>query len=169
LSNSIDDLRAKVEESGNDVDLRVQFGIALAEECCYEEAARQFEKAVELAPLRAEGHYNLGVLYGKFLLDDIAVDEMWEDHTDEEAYFSKASSSYQKALSIDPKMTAALNNLARLSDAMGMHDEARKYFEESLAINANQPDVVEDLAELFDRDDCDAAEDVTDEELLGDD
>lgn len=169
MSNTIEELKLKVEENDNDVDLRIEFGIALAEECCYEEAAKQFEKAVELTPQRADGHYNLGVLFGKFLLDDIAANEMWEDHTDEEAYFAKASSSYKEAFRLDPTMTAALNNLARLSDAMGMHDEARRYFEESLQINGEQPDVKEDLKDLLSRDDVAASVDVSDAELLGDD
>ena len=68
MSNTIEELRAKVEKNDNDVDLRIEFGVALAEELCYEEAARQFQKAVELTPSRADGHYNLGVLFGQFLL-----------------------------------------------------------------------------------------------------
>ena len=166
MGNAIEELRAKVEENGNDVDLLNEFGIALAEECCYEEAAKQFEKAVELTPQRADSHYNLGVLFGKFLLDDISANEMWEDHTDEEAYFAKASSSYKEAFRLDPKMTAAINNLGRLCDAMGMHDEARRYFEKSLEIDSEQTDVKDDLEDLLSRDDCKAYVDQPDEELL---
>jgi len=168
MSNTIEELKAKVEANDNDVDLRIEFGIALAEELCYEEAAIHFQKAVELTPSRADGHYNLGVLFGQFLLKDIEANEMWEDHTDEEAYFAKASSSYKEAFRLDPTMTAALNNLGRLCDAMHMHDEARRYFEESLRIDKNQPEVKEDLENLLERDDCAAAVDVSDEELLGD-
>ena len=166
MGKLIDELKAKVEKDETNVDLRLDFGMALAEEHCYEEAARQFEKAIELTPQRADSHYNIGVLFGKFLLDDIAANEMWEDHTDEEAYFARASTAYREAFRLDPTMTAAINNLARLCDAMGMHDEARKYYEDSLKIDSKQPDVKDDLATLLERDDTPAYVDTPDSKFF---
>jgi len=151
VGNNLETLAATVAEHPDDAMVRMDYGVALAEAEQMREAVEQLEKAIEIDPELAEAHYNLGVIYGRVLLDDLAVDELFEDHTDEEAYFEKASASYKEALRLVPTMTAALNNLARLCDAMGLHGEAKRHFEASLAIDPEQPDVRDDLVSLEDR------------------
>ena len=153
MANDLEALAKSVEGEPENAGYRMDFGTALAEDGQLVKAAEQLEKAIELDPAMAKAHYNLGVIFGRVLLDDLAVDELWEDHTDEEAYFEKASACYKEAIKLDPNMTAALNNLARLCDAMGLHHEAKKHFESSLKIDGDQPDVKSDLASLIERDD----------------
>ena len=153
MANDLETLAGKVESEPENADLRMDFGVALAEDGQLVRAAEELEKAIELDPAMAKAHYNLGVIFGRVLLDDLAVDELWEDHTDEEAYFEKASACYKEAIKLEPSMTAALNNLARLCDAMGLHHEAKGHFEASLKLDENQPDVHEDLQSLISRED----------------
>lgn len=101
-----------------------------------------------LAPMAPEIHLNLGLLYGKCLLEDLAVAEYWEDHTDEEILFEYALTHFKKALDIDPDMTMALNNMARICAVKGHGDEARSYFRQSLDIDPDQPLVREELDDL---------------------
>lgn len=144
----LDALKQAVSDSPKDAQLRCEYGTALAEAGELKAAAEQLEEAANLDPELTVAHYNIGVLFGRFLLEDLALDEMWEDHTDEEAFFEKASSAYKEALRLDPKMTAAMNNLARLQAAMGLKDEAKEYFQRSLEVDPSQSDVLEDLEEV---------------------
>lgn len=148
MTSSTDTLRSAAAAEPENPDRRMELGLALAAEGNLRGAAAEFEEAIRLDPERAVAHYNLGVVYGRFLLDDLSVDEYFEDHTDEEAIFEKASSHYKEAIRLQPGMTAALNNLARIHAAMGMGPEARGFFEQSLAINPEQPEVTDDLAGL---------------------
>ncbi len=148
MSTKFERLEKKVAQEPKDAQLRMDYGIALAESGQPGAAAEQFEDAIKLDGMLAEAHYNLGVLYGRCLLHDLALDEHWEDVSDEEILFENALLFYTKALKLDPKMTRALNNLARLHAVTGRTDEARAYFEESLAVNPRQAKVKADLAAL---------------------
>ncbi len=99
-------------------------------------------------PLAPEIHYNLGLLYGRCLIEDLSTNEYWEDHTNEEILFESAVTHYLKAVDIAPEMFEAYNNLARLCAVMGHVNEARDYYNLSLSINSEQGDVIEDLATL---------------------
>jgi tetratricopeptide (TPR) repeat protein len=101
-----------------------------------------------MAPMAPEIHLNLGLLYGKCLLDDLAINEYWEDHTDEEILFEYALTHFKKALDIDPELTMALNNMARICAVKGHTDEAREYYRQSLEIDPDQVKVLDDLETL---------------------
>jgi len=116
---------------------------------------KQFTSAAELldsidatTPITTEMHYNVGLLYGKCLIENIAVKEMWDDQTDCELLFEAAVAHYKKAIDISSDFVGAYNNLARIYAVMGHTDEAREYFQQSLEIDSQQKDALEDLKNL---------------------
>jgi len=135
------------DDPGNAL-LRMEFALALVEGGQYAEGLRNLYRAAALGPELAEPQYNLGVLYGGILLNDLAVDEAWEDHTDEEILFENAALHYRNAIQLDPSMVRALNNLARLCALRGLTEEACDLLRRSLDIDPNQSDVEADLEEI---------------------
>ncbi|MEI8175788.1 MAG: tetratricopeptide repeat protein [Candidatus Omnitrophota bacterium] len=93
-------------------------------------AIREFTKAVELEPRRAEAHNMLGV--GFLNAQDAA----------------RAQREFQKAIELKPGLTAPYNNLAQLYIAKKNYQEALRCLEKSLALNPNQPQVQEVAAKL---------------------
>lgn len=148
MSQAIADLKAQIENDPSEPELHLALGVELAVGGDSAAAAGAWEKALELDPEFAEAHYNLGVLYGRIFFEDIAVDELWEDHTDEEILFENAVSHLKDALSIDPELTPALNNLGHLYAVKGLVKEAKEYYQASLAIAGDQTDIQNDLEAL---------------------
>ena len=148
VTDSLTDLRQRIKDRPHDAAAHMDYGIALGEAHQFDEAVREFERVVELDPDSAEGHYNLGVVYGKCLLEDLAVDELWEDHSDEEILFENAVDHFKTAITIDPEFVAALNNLGHLHAVRGYLGEAREYYRRSLEIDPNQEEIHEDLSDL---------------------
>lgn len=78
-----------------------------------------FTRAVELAPGKAQFHFNLGVAHAELLSLDAAIE------------------SYAKALALQPQHIHALSNLGDLLSRHDRADEARQHYE---AIRALDPD-----------------------------
>ena len=128
--------------------LAMEEGIAAAESREYAAALAAIRRAVELRPEDAEAHYNLGVLYGMLCMEDLKVEEFFEDHSDEEIVMARAIHHYELAVQFDPEFFHAYNNLATLHAIHGSYKLAVQALDESLRINPDQPDVKEELAEL---------------------
>ena len=148
MTQRIDELNARIEENPHDAELHLELGVELAVDGENAAAVEAWTKALELDPGLAEAHYNLGVLYGRSFIEDIAVDELWEDLTDEEILFENAVKHLRDALAIDSQLIPALNNLGHLYAIRGRFEEAKTCYEDSLRIDADQPDVREDLSTL---------------------
>lgn len=148
MTDNLDQLKKQVKDSPDDAAAHLDYGIALGEVHRFNEAVREFKRLVELNPESADGHYNLGVIYGKCLLEDLAVDELWEDHSDEEILFENAVHHFEIAFNLDSTCVAALNNLGHLHAVRGCLGEAREYFRRSLEIDPNQAGIRDDLADL---------------------
>ena len=133
------------EESYEDLVTR---GAELAEQQQFAEAIRTLEQAVELDDERVDAHYNLAVVYGLLAMSDLAVEEYFEDHVDEEIFLQNAIEEYQRVLEIDDTHLAAHNNLATIYALHGERDLAIHELELSLQLDPEQPDAREQLDEL---------------------
>ena len=134
--------------SGDGYDELVERGVELAEQEKYAEAIETLKKAIELDDDRPDAHYNLAVIYGLLAMGDVAVEELFEDHVDEEILFQNAVEEYQRVLEIDPGHIPAHNNLATIFALHGEKDLAIQELELSLELDPDQPEVREQLEDL---------------------
>jgi len=114
----------------------------------YTSAIKFLNKILKIDPENEEAFLNLGIIYGKLALEDITLDEYWEDHTDEENLFENAIKNYLNCIEINPKNKTAYNNLAVIYDALDWNDKAKEMIEKSLEIDPNQKELKEMLDEL---------------------
>ncbi len=101
-------------------------GIALWEKDYLEEALVSYHKAIDLDPNNANVHNNLGILY----LDGLA------DAMESLEYF-------EEAIALNPNYTLAYFNAGRASQQMGFTNDAARYYQSALDLNA----ITEDLDE----------------------
>jgi len=126
----------------------VERGIGLAETRDYAAAVAALEQAAELDPGRTDAHYNLAVVYGLLAMSDLAVEELFDDHVDEEILLQNAIEEYQTVLEIEPGHVAAHNNLATIFALHGERDLAIAELQLSLELDPDQPEIREQLDEL---------------------
>ena len=126
----------------------VSRGIELAESGAYAEAIAAFERAVGLDDGQVDAHYNLAVVYGLLAMGDLRVEELFEDHVDEEILLQNAIEAYQRVLELDDGHIAAHNNLATIYALHGERELASHELDLSLEIDPDQPDIREQLDEL---------------------
>ncbi len=88
-----------------------------------DEGIVQFQKALEIYPGYAEGHYNLGTAFFQKGRDDDAVDQ------------------FQKTLKINPSFIAAHNNLGFIFLRRGRVDRAIYHYQKALEINPNYAEI----------------------------
>lgn len=102
-------------------------GLAFAQNGQLDEAAAEFQKALQLSPTFAKGHSNLGnVLLRK-------------------GQFSDAVAEYQKALEMDPHDPAGCLGLGNAYFQMGRFVDAIAQFEEALKIDPEQAEAHNNL------------------------
>ncbi|KQC15197.1 MAG: hypothetical protein APR63_12510 [Desulfuromonas sp. SDB] len=118
----IEQFEKMLEKDPDNKEILTELGMEYLNQENYELAEKTWKKAGNLGS--SEAMYNLGVLYGMVYLQDIAEDELWEDHSDEEMWFEKAEIAYQDALDIDPKNIHAMKNLATLYMERGQREDA---------------------------------------------
>mgnify|MGYP001602333225 CR=1 FL=1 len=94
------------------------------------EAEGEFVKALERAPWDFESHLNLGIVYGIY------------------GNYALAEKEFKKAIEIHPASTLAWNNLAKAYFDQKKMGEAKNAWEESLKVDANQPEVRKALKRL---------------------
>jgi tetratricopeptide (TPR) repeat protein len=123
-------------------------GVELAEDEDFAEAIQALRQAIGLNGDLPDAHYNLAVVYGLLAMGDFDVEAYFEDRVDEEMLFQNAIDAYQRVLEIDPNHVAAHNNLGTIYALHGERDLALHELERSLELNADQPEVREQLEEL---------------------
>lgn len=144
----IEELEERVKADPTNPDYHLELGIAYGELKQLEKAAEHLEKAAELAPDRADIQYNLGVIYSMAMMQDLAVEELWESHADEEELYHLAEQAYLRALELDPELVQAYNNLGTLYSLWGRTEDAVTYWRKSLELDPDQPDIREAIAEV---------------------
>jgi Flp pilus assembly protein TadD len=154
-------------------EVRYRFNLALfyQEEKNFPQAKREYEKVVQMWPLYAEAHNNLGVVYKELGMLDQGMDHLNRalalnpEYT--RAYnnlgviyqlkgdFAQAKKKYEKALAVDRNHLSSYNNLGLIYRAEKRLHEAREVLEKALAINPvysqthyNLALVLEELGEL---------------------
>jgi len=102
-------------------EVRYKFNLALfyQEERNYPLARRLYEKVVQMWPLYAEAHNNLGVVYKELGLQGKAINEL------------------KKAVLLDPSYTRAYHNLGVTYQIMGNWKQATRYYEKALSLDRN--------------------------------
>ena len=123
-------------------------GAELAEDEEFTDAIRVLEQAIELEPEEPDAHYNLAVIYGLLAMGDLAVDDYFEDHVDDEILLQNAIERYQRVLELDDKHIAAHNNLGTIYALHGERELAVHELELSLELDPDQPEAREQLDEL---------------------
>lgn len=116
-----------VEEKVDLYDLCMQRAAAFEAAGDLKSALASLEEAVSIAPLRPEGHLNLGRMYERTGRDD------------------KAEGAYLAAARLDPKFAHAFYNLGVLSSKEGDVEGAMVYYSKALSAD---PDFVEAMVNL---------------------
>jgi len=93
-----------------------QLGLLCLQQSRFEEAARQFRRAINVERNSAETHHHLAIA-----LTGIGRSE-------------EAVKQYEKAIAIRPNLAESHNNLAHLLDTLGRMDEALAHYEKALTI-----------------------------------
>ena len=94
-----------------------QKGISSAESGNYEEAIKNFAKAIELNPKDAAAYYNRGNAYGKL------------------GTYEEAIRDYDKAIELNPKNAEAYSNRGNAYVNLGNHQQAIKDFDKAIELN----------------------------------
>jgi len=108
------------------------YGIALALQGNVDEAIKQFEIALDIAPRAASAtaHYNLGVTYAGLKKFDLAKIE------------------YEKAILADPDNAEAHNNLGSLLGQLGNIEDATAQFKQALSIKPDFKPAADNLRKI---------------------
>jgi len=106
-------------------------GTAFAEKGGFEEAIRNFRKAIQIKPNFAEALNNLG--------NALAAQDRFEE----------AIENYRKAIQINPDYCEALNDLGVALAAQGRLDEAVENFRRAIQIKPNFADALNNLGEAL--------------------
>jgi tetratricopeptide (TPR) repeat protein len=96
-----------------------------------DQAMREFERAMALAPEDASTHFNLARLY------------------DENRSFDQAAALYRQAVQLDPTYATAYNNFGSVYQSLGMLDQARDEYLRILRWDPRHADAHYGLAEVL--------------------
>jgi tetratricopeptide (TPR) repeat protein len=109
------------------------------------ESVAILREAVRRHPDRALAHYNLGVAIFMMLEADLSHLEIWENLAEQEELAEECVVAFQTAIERDPGMSAAYTNLASLLVLRGRTPEAVEFWEKSLELDPEQPEVRQNL------------------------
>ena len=145
-------------------EVRYQFNLALfyQEEKNLPLARRAYEKVVQMWPLYAEAHNNLGVVYKELGIHDQAITELNKAVALNPRYprayhnlgviyqikgdWKQATKNYEMALSLDRNHLSSYNNLGLVYRSQKRPHEAREVLEKALAIDPYFPQTHYNLA-----------------------
>lgn len=122
LDDSIVEMERRVESHPDSADLRNDFGNLLAERRFYEDAARQYEKAIDLDESHFLAAYNLGLLWEAAGKPNLAI------------------SAYRKSIARKPGFPSSHFHLGRLYEHRGWESRAVKEYAKALRIDPGMRD-----------------------------
>jgi superkiller protein 3 len=115
------------EAASNEAVKRSNFGGELLKQGRLEEAAAEFQRAVDADPNFATAYLNLGYALDKLSRRDEAI------------------AAYKKGVVLDPRSAFGFNNLGVLSDQAGRHDEAIQALETALQLEPSNASIQQNL------------------------
>lgn len=110
----------KAAELNSDIDhtvIHYEFGIVLATQGQYDEAASQIEKYLHSNPQNAIAHYNLAMIYLRQKKTDDAINH------------------FQKTLRLKPEFAHAYYQLAKILKEKGLNEEAEHHYQKAIQLN----------------------------------
>jgi Flp pilus assembly protein TadD len=148
MGSRIEELERTLEADGENVEVLIELASLYGEQNQLRRAVELLNRAIILGPENATAQYDLGVCYLEVLKGDMEISEIWEDKADDEEFFELATVAFQRAIEIDPDFVEAYNNLGTLYALRGWNDQAREQWEQSLALDPDQPRIRENLVSL---------------------
>ena len=161
---AIDAYRRALELDSECAAIHHSLGLSYYKEGEFEDARDSFQKAISLNPLNANYHYVLGQLQQDDGAWDRAIDEFtkaielepsfaeaWYDRGllyDRLNEFEKACDDFGRIIELQPNLYTARHNLGVLYIKREMWAEAKKIFEDTLAIGPRDADAHYHLAEV---------------------
>jgi tetratricopeptide (TPR) repeat protein len=98
-----------------------RMALIYALELDFEEAIKEFDKAIELDPKNPDSHYNKGVALYKLHRYEEAIEE------------------FDKAIELDPNNPVYHNNKGNALDDMGKYEEAIEEYDKAIELDPNNP------------------------------
>jgi tetratricopeptide (TPR) repeat protein len=131
----------------------------------YQNAEKEFLKAIEVNPKNINAHRNLATTYSKMNLYDKALQEYQKalslDKANYEIHFSIGSiyqnqgqydlaiQEYEKTLALNPKHEGTYQNLGNIYYDLGQMEKAKEYFEKLIAINTDNDMAYNNLGSVY--------------------
>ncbi len=141
-------LEESVPPEPDSIDARLSLGTSFMEDGSPGKALSVFSSILESDPGNAEAYLGLGLCWGRSLLENIPILELWGHEIDEEVMLEKAMNYLERSVELDPEKTIGYNAIGRLLVIRGQDDEAIEMFRQSLLIDPAQLDVLEELQEV---------------------
>jgi len=94
--------------------VHINLGVSLTNEGIYDEAEKEFRRAIHIAPEMFIPHYNYGIILGKM------------------NRFKEAENEYKKAIELVPKLGLAQNNLGIILTKLKKYEEAEDTYRDAI-------------------------------------
>jgi len=133
----------------------------------YNEKIRLYKKALELAPDNPDAYNNLGIIYKKIKMYNLAIDSYKKAlnipgyRTPEHAHnnlgvvykemerYDEAIEEFKKGVAIKPSFAKAWNNLGMVYKKKGMFDKATECFEKAVKLEPGYTQAAENLKNVW--------------------
>lgn len=136
------------EDDDNELETLLGEGEALVEEGEFQKAIEIFMDAAERFNEDPLAIFHVGQAYLLLFSEMVETDERWQNNDDLVSYKEEAENAFETALALDEEYYPALNGLGSLYAAMGDVDEAIDYWDRSLDIYDDQPEIAQALREI---------------------
>jgi tetratricopeptide (TPR) repeat protein len=152
-------------DPGDVLEKHISIGVAAGRRGDFDEAIREFERAVRINPGYARGHYNLGVAYADAGRPDDALDALARavqvdpDYADARnsaalilaraGHIDAAIAQWQEVLARRPDTADAHNNLGNAMASMGRLPEAMAHWKQAVRLNPESASAHNNLANYF--------------------
>ncbi len=142
-----DFVETPTEDDDNELETLLGEGEALVEEGEFQKAIEIFTDAAERFNEDPLAIFHVGQAYLLLFSEMVETDDRWQNNDDLVSYKEEAENAFETALSLDENYYPALNGLGSLYASMGELAEGIDYWEKSLDIFDDQPEILEAVQE----------------------
>ncbi len=139
----IKSLNKKIEADPNNPENYILLGKAYAYKKQYEEACKQTEKALSLAPEKLDELKNDVSIHYWAVFFNAGLKNF------ENKYFNLAIERLQRSLDFEPKSAISMNLLARCYEKLKRDDEAEKTYKQAIELDLDYIDTYINLAQFY--------------------